>query len=346
MKKLAVYIIPLILYATVVVSSCTSTPSRNMQSEKEVSSPKWITDEGRMELFPRSLYISQVDYGNTPQECKEKATASISRFIKSSVVASSNANFFYKETASGLTQSKELKQNILVNSESNLYKLEYTNPYYNADRAQYACVAYINKEQAFDFVRPKLEIARTKFPPAYYAALERDSLLDTIIGIKTAQGLLPGFYEVYDFARAILPEKTKPYEDVDVLASESVLKLKTLASSVLIKIEGCGDTDLLEKSGVIAELSNQFKNVGFVVGKSLQNNCLALVEVTSVITETQKTFETYPELSIKILEKGAEKISYVKKLPKVAGFDRETVIRRTNLALTKEIQTSFVNECF
>ena len=35
-----------------------------------------------------------------------------------------------------------------------------------------------------------------------------------------------------------------------------------------------------------------------------------------------------------------------KKLKKVAGFDKDTVQRRTYLALIKELQTSFINECF
>ena len=30
----------------------------------------------------------------------------------------------------------------------------------------------------------------------------------------------------------------------------------------------------------------------------------------------------------------------------VDSFDEETVIRRTNLALTKEIKTTFIDECF
>ena len=68
--------------------------------------------------------------------------------------------------------------------------------------------------------------------------------------------------------------------------------------------------------------------------------------IQSVINQTSKTFETYPELFIRIIEKGEEKISYTKKLSKVAGFDKETVVRRTNLKLIEDIRTSFINECF
>ena len=70
------------------------------------------------------------------------------------------------------------------------------------------------------------------------------------------------------------------------------------------------------------------------------------MEVRSSIKSTSTTYETYPELNMRIIEKGVEKISYSKQLAKVAGFDKDTVIRRTNLALIKEIKITFLDECF
>ncbi|WP_296328840.1 hypothetical protein [uncultured Treponema sp.] len=344
MKKFSILVI---LAASFLYFGCGSTSqNQKVLSTTENIAPKWITDQGRLEIFPSSSYVSQLAYGSSAQESKEKASASISEYIKASVTSSKSASYFYKDSGDSFTENRKLQQDIQISTSNNLYKIEYTNPYFYADLGQYACVAYINREQAFNFVRPKLEIARNQFPKAYHEALEKDSLLDKIIGIKHAQSVLPDFYEVYDFARAILPQKAKPYEETDALASESVLKMKEISSKVLIKIEGVGDTDLSEKSGVIAELAKQCTKMGFVVSNSLKTNCLALVEVKAEITETGETFETYPEIYIRILEKGAEKISYAKKLKKVAGFDKNTVIRRTNLALREEVSSSFVNECF
>lgn len=321
------------------------TVSEDFASKNENIAPKWITDQGRSELFPDSFFVSHLAYGNTSQECKEKACESISEYIKSSVESSTSSSYFYKESGEYVKENTELQVEIKVSTNNNLYKIEYTNPYYVEELGQYVCTAFINREQAFNFVKPKLEIAKNQFPQAYHKALEEDSLLDKIIGIRKSQNILHDFYEVYDFARAILPEKAKVYESLDFLASESFVMMKELSSSVLIKIEGVGDIDLLESSGVITELSNQLNEMGFITGKSLKANCIALVEVKSVITETKSTYETYPEISIKIIEKGAEKISYTKKLSKVAGFDKDTVIRRTNLALCKAVKTFFVDEC-
>lgn len=330
--------------ALLLLASCRSVPKAEQQAAAPQTpvqqAPLWLTaDIGA--VYNSKDYLAALGEGTAAAVAQHDALNKLSQYFETTVHAEGVA----RRATLNAAFSSSSEQTISVTSNADLFCVEYDH-YYNELQNRYYTVAFIHREKAFNFVKPKLEIARTQFPPAYQNAVESDSLLDAIIGIKRAQSLLHDFYEVYDFARAILPEKAKVYEAVDSLASESALKLKSLAASVLIKIEGVGNTDLLEKSGVVAELSAQFKNIGFVVGKSLQSNCLALVEVKSVITETPNTFETYPELSIKILEKGAEKISYVKKLPKVAGFDRETVIRRTNSALTKEIRTSFVDECF
>ena len=154
------------------------------------------------------------------------------------------------------------------------------------------------------------------------------------------------FYEVYDFARAVMPSKSRAYEEIDFLASKSLITIKELASSIVIKIQGAGDSALLESSGVITELSNQLSKLGFVPGNSRKTDYSALVEVRSVITKTAETYQTYPEISIRLMEKGNEKVTYIKNLPKVAGFDKETVIRRTAIALTEDIKKSFIKECF
>ncbi len=314
--------------------------------EPVIQNPKWITDSGRLELFPDSLYISQLAYADSAENAKLNAASNISGYIKSSVKSSVVSSYFYKEDSTGFTENKGISENIQVATENDLFKIEYTNPYYYEDLGKYVCVAFINRNQAFDFVKPKLEVAKIEFAKAYSSALEKDSLLDKIIGIKNAQKILVEFYEVYDFARAINPAKAQVYEEVDFLANESFAKTRDLSNSILIKIESVGDVDLLETSGVIPELANQFSQLGFVVGNSLKYNCIALVEAKSSITESATTFETYPELYVKIIEKGREKISYSKKLGKVAGFDKDTVVRRTNLALVNEIKNSFVDECF
>ena len=331
-----------IVFICLLFSGCVSTH----QPEADVLEPKWISNQGRKEIFPDSEFVSNLSYGNSEEECKEKAAVGISEYIKASIESSTNAGVFYNEAGNVFTEKRTLQKNIQISTANNIYQLEYTNPYFDVEHGQFACVAYINREKAFSYVRPKLEIAKAQFPENYNNALKKDSELEKIIGIRRSWTVLQDFYEVYDFARAVMPSKSRAYEEIDFLASKSLITIKELASSIVIKIQGAGDSALLESSGVITELSNQLSKLGFVPGNSRKTDYSALVEVRSVITKTAETYQTYPEISIRLMEKGNEKVTYIKNLPKVAGFDKETVIRRTAIALTEDIKKSFIKECF
>ena len=60
--------------------------NRNVEvvSDEVTKLPKWISDQGRLELFPDSNFISQLAYGNSAEQAKSKAASNISEYIKSS----------------------------------------------------------------------------------------------------------------------------------------------------------------------------------------------------------------------------------------------------------------------
>ena len=185
MKK---FLFLFIIVSCFLTFSCVSTSQKTEADSEAITSapktetppPKWILDEGRLALFPDSSFVSQIGYGNTAQECMEKASAAISGYIKSSVASFTSSSYFYEEAENNLIENKNLQTDITVTADNNLYKLEYTNPYCYADLGLYVCVAFINREQAFNFVKPKLENARNQFPKAYHDALEKESVLDKI----------------------------------------------------------------------------------------------------------------------------------------------------------------------
>ena len=200
-----------------------------------------------------------------------------------------SSNYFYKKSSGKVIENREVKEDIKISTNNNLFKIEYTNPYYYEDLGQYVCVAFINKNQAFDFVKPKLDIGKNTFLQSYADALSKDSILESVIGIYNAHKNLYDFYEVYDFARAINPKKSEVYEQVDALAKESLLKLKELSSKVSVRIEGVGNKKLIDDSGIIVELSEQFEELDFVVVSSFDAIYVATVEIKSTIKKTAKT---------------------------------------------------------
>ena len=174
MKKL---LIIFILVSSVFGFCFAKSKNQKKSLETEKSVPKWITDQGRLTLFPDSDFISQLAYGNTAQDSKENASANISEYIKSSVESSTSSNYFYKKSSGKVIENREVKEDIKISTNNNLFKIEYTNPYYYEDLGQYVCVAFINKNQAFDFVKPKLDIGKNTFLQSYANALTAGRVL-------------------------------------------------------------------------------------------------------------------------------------------------------------------------
>ena len=337
-----------IVFLLLLVTSnfCFAKPKAKEKKEEPVSYPAWITDQGRLKLFPSETYISQLSYGVSAQDSKVNAASNLSEYIKTSISSSVTSKYFYSENSNGFNETRLFTEDSTSTSNNNLFKVEYTNPFYYPDMGMFACVAYINKDSAFEFVKSKLEIANEIFPVKYSEALEKDSILDKILSIKQAQKSLVGFYEVYDFAKAINPSKSKKYENIEILAQQSIAELDGLFSQVKINIVAKDEDEITKDSGILAELANILEQIGFTVQQGTLSNCYAVVSVKMNINQTQKTFETYPELYISIKENGSVKISYSKKLNKVAGFDKDTVQRRTYIGLVKELKDSFTKECF
>ena len=71
-----------ILVSCLLGLSCASNKV-DQDAEKSVveKAPKWISDQGRLELFPENQFVSQLAYGNSAQESKENASANISEYI-------------------------------------------------------------------------------------------------------------------------------------------------------------------------------------------------------------------------------------------------------------------------
>ena len=122
----------------------------------------------------------------------------------------------------------------------------------------FACVAYINKDSAFEFVKSKLEIANEIFPVKYSEALEKDSVLDKILLIKQAQKSLVGFYEVYDFAKAINQLCSFPATVLEVPVSKTKANI-TILNFLLQRIS------LQEKTDYFQLLPYQFQVARFQV---------------------------------------------------------------------------------
>ena len=195
----------LLILNGVFVSSIFAKPKKT----EETKIPMWVSDEGRNKLFPKSEYLTASAFGSSDTDAKSKAAAEISGTIKSIIESNVSANYSATEENDSVVSRKNISQDVDISSDNTVFQLEYTVPFYNPDYGMYVCVAYINREKAFNAVLPKLNKTLQVFPAAYKNALTEDDDFEKILVLQNAQVLLKEFYEVYDFALAVAQKKLR-----------------------------------------------------------------------------------------------------------------------------------------
>ena len=311
------------------------------ESNKKTIAPLWLTDEGRRSVFPNSDFVSAMANGSSTEESKDKAAAEISRAIKSSVASETKSRRLMAKDEHGVSINSFLDENIKVKSESDLYMLEFTAPFYDGAMGMYACCAYINRNKAFEYIQPALENARNAFPDVCQKALSEGDDFRKIIAIKRSHSLLKEFYSVYDFARFIKPQSTQEYQDIDALYLKSLAKLVELKGKVVVSVRAVG-----EGGGEIKEcLEKILSGASFGVSDA-QASHIATVKTSIEVVKKEKVFATYPAVSIEVARKrdGKFSASYSNKLEKCAGFDASGAKQKAIFELKNDLELNFINK--
>lgn len=307
---------------------------KNEEPAKPVS-PVWMTDEGRLSVFPSSQYISAFAFGGDADSAKNKAAEQISEYVKSHVTSSVNYSLSNEDYS--------LTQNSSVETDNVLYNIEYTTTFYSDYHGMYCTVAFIDRTKAFNYVKPKLEKAFNTFPEEYETALALDDDYEKFVAIKKSLGKLVEFYEVYDFARAVKTESASRYEKIDLLASQASIKLDEVKKNITVDVNVNGDSD----ERFCAAISSVLTEIGFTVvtDSSEKYTCTCSVNLETQ-NKTSQTYEIHPAYDITISKRDSSEIkkSIIRKLNKSAGFDEATALRRASLAIENDIKNELFKE--
>lgn len=330
MKKIPIALLPLIF----LLFGCASTNSIS----KEKNAPVWLLDEGRLSVFPSAEYVSSFAYGSTAEEAKSEAAATISNYIKTNVNSEINAEYLAANKDGVITVKKLLDKRLQVLSNNSLYQLEYTTPYFEQSSNMYACVAYINREKAFEYIKPKLDVSSKSFSEEYKKALQVQDDFQKIVAIYKSQKQLENFYEVYDFGMAVKTDLTSQYKWVDELANESFAYSNALKSKTVISIEVQNDNQNQIKN----KLSKIFNDCGFSVTTEGDYKYLVFANVSTEISKTEKTFYTYPSVVVEVKNNNDTEFSYSNTLSKAAGFDKDATTRKAFLMLEDDLENNLL----
>lgn len=327
MKKVFVLTILIIAVCTV----CSAKSKKNTLNEKKTS-PVWMTDEGRLSMFPSTRFLSAFSYGSSAEIAQSKAAEQLSEYIKSHI--ESSVDYCLDDDNNSVSQKSSIKTDNL------LYAVEYTSAYYSESLGMYCVVAYIDRDKAFDYVKPKLDLGLKVFVPEYQGSLELEDDFEKILGIQKARRVLTEFYEAYDFARALNPGKAASYDYVNLLSNESIVNLQRLGSKNLIYVQVEGDVDDRFKSCI----EDLFTNMAFGISDKASATCFCDCKVNfTSVQRTETTYEVSSSYSFTIKKKNDIKLSFSKKIDKQSGFDSATAKRRAVLKIENELKKNLID---
>ena len=312
--------------------------SKKKDENVAVTAPLWTTEEGRSKLFPKAEYLTASAFGSSDSDAKSKAAAEISGTIKSQIESNVQSSYIANEETGVVSYRKELLQQIDVSTDSSVYQLEYTVPFYSPEYGMYVCVAYIKRANAFSVVKPKMDNAGLLFQKGYAAALQVTDDFEKVIALEGAKKCLKEFYEVYDFALAIYPEKAAEYSKLDLLGGECQGRINQIKNRIYFSFDSGESSTVM----VYDKVHDIFTDNDFIVVKNGAYDYKVKVEVKQEINKTDDLYITYPFVSVEVTKGAKTYYSYSEKLQKCAGFDEETALRRADFELCKVLEAKLL----
>ncbi|MBQ6057037.1 MAG: LPP20 family lipoprotein [Treponema sp.] len=142
------------LFSLVLLAGCASTSGSG-------SIPDWMTDY--RSAYPDTHYIAQRGRADSEQTAKTEAVAQIARYFQTSVNANLKTSIQSVTSGDSVSETTSVVNDVDVQSQVDLFAVEYTEPYYFNKEKKWYCVAYIERDKAWNQYQPTVENAKTEF---------------------------------------------------------------------------------------------------------------------------------------------------------------------------------------
>ncbi len=283
--------------------------------------PEWISDSGRLRIFPNEKFISALGVGFSIDNAKTKAAREISYFIKTQVSASTQSVYSGSEKNGVLSKEKSLNEIINLSSDETIYALDFTEPWHDKENSQYFCVAFIDKAEAWKQIEPKLLAIATNVESELESAKkDKDGFWRTLVFGKIISEK-EKFHSLCNFANLVNSSGTKKYAFVEnmFLEAASAIQNERSRQTIWLSVEN-------DKDGIIYRaLSATFEKYGFTVSQS-RGKFIATVKIVLEIREEGIAFVTRPGITLEVKNvSGSQLASFSHTAKKVVDFEKSAL---------------------
>lgn len=299
--------------------------------------PEWTIDLNK--VYPNEQYIAQRGYGTDRQSAQLFALEAISRYFSTHIENEMREVI----TVTDKKSAGILRDEIFIQSQTNLFAVNYATPWHNKDIEQWETVAYINRSEAWSLYEPKLRLMTDTFKSMYEEAERHDEPFKRLVFYSSANELatkekLP---EKLAFANTLYPPGSVFFDDTRTMLSKIPAKMEGMKSLSILYLDCDRDID----NSIYTTVSAIFSSQGFPVTKKEEQ---AVYICKIFLDENKQTLSAgvfyYPAISIHISDRNGSIFSYSVSLDRIGASNADVAKRRTYTAISNEIQRSFLSE--
>lgn len=323
------------------IFGCSSVPNPNGRAVKNQSKiPLWTSYDTISHVFPDSDYIARIGHGDNAESAKLNADSELASYFNHSVKTDIVARQNYSNQKGKSDIQKYLTKNISVQNDVEVIGLKHTDFYFDSAHNDFIVCSYINRNDAWKLLEPKLDFSSDVVKQNYSQAETENELYTKILLLNRALAQSDDFYKNFFMAMAITPENAELYEATDDLIQEIISDCEKLKKRAVIFVKAEGENS----ERIKAKLESVFIDRGYVISAS-KNDYNYLVDLQSKfrLDLQAELFNAFPELSVTVTNKNGNTVdSYSKTYGRISAYSEDSCLRSAMYKIESDLKKNFL----
>ena len=309
--------------------NCAAAPSKK--------APAWLTDDPHL-IYSENEYLTAIGEGNSDSLARDDALNKLSQYFDTKVHSEGLA---IRATNDSSFSSSSL-QTVSVESEADLFCVNFTDSFFDKKNAKYFILAYINKKEAAEIYRSKIEALLSSITQNQKNARnEREVFFKALLLRKSAE-FCESAEKYIQYETALIHDDVEKYKPALVDMTKIFSELDSLKPQLTFSIT----MNQKEKrfNPVFSTLAEALEKQGF--SYSVNDSMYRIIADISCEEEVYETGPfVRPSLDVLIVNKNGEGLyTYSKAYGRTGAKTMEQAYTRSVSKITKDLAENFMTE--
>lgn len=291
--------------------------------------PMWVYEKDV--VFPTNQYISAIGYGNTQQEAREDALASLSLYFDTTVKVENEFRQSIQSQSNYVYKNQSSLKDIKTSSDTNFYAVEFTEFIYGKDNQQGCICAYINREKSANFYLQQVKNLSEKLSNKFYSLNENDFLV--YLALQKTQSDIKDLEKNISFIKLLWNWNENEIQKYSSIVKEIRTKQNNLKKQLLLSINVENDRNNV----LYGTIHKVFREKGFTILKE-NTSYLINISVSCYESENERGFFVTPDIYLSIEYQGEEIYSYSKTYEKIGHKNISGAYDRAYIHIQKDLR--------